>query len=285
MRTPIPYLLLLVALVLSKSVVAATPDGLVANAPEYSLYDLELSSQSELSDEPSWFDYYAWERSDKIKRKGRTIMASGGVIAAAGIAVTWETIDIIRDMMDEANAEGNVAGGILGLFLTSTLGVVGIGMATVGIVEILYSLPYYTWGVHLGKSDLSTFNIDSEFVGFRGMLELGLSAAPSADIVYGYNYKDVFVGAGVGYALPLGEPKEFCVPAYLNVRWQISHSRVAPFVGAKAGIDCHHLTPFVAVDWGTRVRCKHSYNSWWYSLNCSTYNKRWALGVRVARSF
>lgn len=267
------------------SVALLTPNNAKAYTPARPVYTSESSdllySQGEV---PGWFDQWAWEHSEFITRQGKIGVGVGAVGVAAGAAMFWQTMVSVKE--DFFNEDSNAGDAIIGTFVASTLGLLGLGTAIVGGIEILVSIPSYTWGAHLDRQpDLSTFNISEEYVGWRGIVDLRLAIAPSADIVYGYNYKDVFVGAGVGYSREFDNFEDFGIPAYLNLRWSISRSRISPFVGGKIGVDFYNKTPYWEVDYGTRVRCKNSYNSWWFSLNVSTFSVEEVIGIRIARSF
>lgn len=74
------------------------------------------------------------------------------------------------------------------------------------------------YGVGIGKHDGSHFGVST---------------------THGFEFGPyVYLGAGMGfnyyYNLPFDE-KQFCMPLYLNSRFQLSKSRIAPFIDLKAG--------------------------------------------------
>lgn len=150
------------------------------------------------------------------------------------------------------------------------------------------SLPIHLWGIHLtNQSDTSTFLPKGTRLGWGGIIDAywGIPGNLSLGATYGHNLNpNLFVGAGAGVAYKFGSTYDCAVPAYLNLRWQFSTSRIAPSVGVKFGADLNNQLPYYSVDWGVRVRCKESAKSWWYGLSLSSFHHLDIFGIRISRA-
>ena len=263
------------------AVVLSVPTRALANLPEeLSLATTDVAFQNQENIELSWCDQWVTRNTPHINTIGKVGMYAGTALVAVGTAVhiynelspNKPTTDVMPPRYAIPSMSWLVGGAIVAL-----------------------ALPVHLWGVHLvNQNDASTFMPRSERLGWQGIIDMGvgLNSVASIGATYGYNVgHNLFVGLGTGishrFCIPSYEEyaNRYTIPAYLNLRMQFSSSLYSPFVGIKFGADLYGQQPYGSIDWGMRVRCKESANSWWYSLNLSTHDGRDYLGFRIARTF
>ena len=261
------FFLILGALVVSAEVSAAEPEE-VTTPLTYYLY------QAEIADGLTGSDLWVHNHRDKINTAGNI-----GVISGASVALVGTVLHLYNQIYPPKQTTDIVP---------IRVGVVPMLVGMGGALALL-SLPIHLWGLHLvNQNDTSTYAAVGEGRGWSGIVDVGygFQNLASLNATYGYNFNQkIFLGLGVGCSQQFPKTNTLTVPAYLNMRLQFSSSRLTPYIGVKFGADLYNQIPYGSLDWGMRLRCKESSNSWWYSLGLASYHHYDIIGIRIARSF